>query len=178
MTRWSIAGLLFAATQAVQAGPTQDSVLVLDFELVAEMHDPRNAQADAARLARSGPQLREALSACSAFRIVGPEKAAEAIARAASRNAYLYRCNGCAQDLARAAGTDLVAFAWVQKVSNLILNVNAELQDGRTGQPVATQSVDMRGNTDRSWEKAVDALSKRLCESRMRRIQRRDAPSK
>ena len=47
---------------------------------------------------------------------------------------------------------------WVQKVSNLILNLNIEVRDAATDQPVYASSVDIRGNTDESWLRAVDWL--------------------
>ena len=47
---------------------------------------------------------------------------------------------------------------WVQKVSNLILNMNIVVRDAKTGQVILSKSVDMRGNTDESWSRALDWL--------------------
>ena len=47
---------------------------------------------------------------------------------------------------------------WVQKVSNLILNVNIVMRDAETGQMIWGKSVDVRGNTDESWSRALDYL--------------------
>ena len=47
---------------------------------------------------------------------------------------------------------------WVQKVSNLILNMNVVVRDTATGEVVSGKSVDMRGNTDESWSRALDWL--------------------
>ena len=46
----------------------------------------------------------------------------------------------------------------VQKVSNLILNINLYLRDVHTGRLVTAASADMRGNTDESWSRAMDYL--------------------
>ena len=53
---------------------------------------------------------------------------------------------------------DLDITGVVQKVSNLILNINVYLRDVRTGRLVTAASVDMRGNTDESWSRATRYL--------------------
>ena len=60
-------------------------------------------------------------------------------------------CGGCDIVLARETGARYVTFGVVQKVSNLILNITVLLRDIRTGEYLSTESVDIRGNTDRSW---------------------------
>ena len=60
-------------------------------------------------------------------------------------------CNGCELDLARQLGAEQVAYGWVQKVSNLILNVNLVVEDAATGKTLHAESVDIRGNTDEPW---------------------------
>ena len=45
-------------------------------------------------------------------------------------------------------GADFVAWIRVQKVSNLILNMNVYIADVKAGRTVLTKSVDLRGNTD------------------------------
>jgi hypothetical protein len=47
---------------------------------------------------------------------------------------------------------------WVQKISNLILNINLRIEVTASGQVVFQRSVDIRGNTDQSWRRGVDAL--------------------
>jgi hypothetical protein len=46
----------------------------------------------------------------------------------------------------------------VQKVSNLILNINIYLRDVHTGRLIAAMSADLRGNTDESWSRATSYL--------------------
>jgi hypothetical protein len=46
----------------------------------------------------------------------------------------------------------------VQKVSNLILNMNIYVRDVADGRVLASMSADMRGNTDESWSRTVDWL--------------------
>jgi uncharacterized protein YeeX (DUF496 family) len=46
----------------------------------------------------------------------------------------------------------------VQKVSNLILNINIYVRDASSGATIAAMSADMRGNTDESWSRTLDWL--------------------
>jgi len=55
-------------------------------------------------------------------------------------------------------GVRYVAAGWVQKVSNLILNVNVEIREVGSNRVVLVKSVDMRGNNDDSWLRAVRYL--------------------
>ena len=142
----------------------QVSLIILDFELVSEMHDPRTAEAEQVRLALVSQELNSHLEACPAFKVLGAESAQSTIALSQSRVAYLHRCNGCAKAIGTAADAQLVLFPWVQKVSNLILNLNVEIRSAATDRVVAARSVDIRGNTDRSWLRGAKALAERLCE--------------
>ncbi|MGH8629950.1 MAG: DUF3280 domain-containing protein [Burkholderiales bacterium] len=155
-----LAAVLFAA-----AANAAQRIVVLDFELLDELKQPGSEADDARRLAAAGKRLRAGLAECAPVEMVAADPAAEPVRRLRSQIAYLHRCNGCATDIGTAAGAQLVLFPWVQKVSNLILNVNAEVRSAAGDAVVAVRSVDMRGNTDRSWERAVAALARRLCES-------------
>ena len=77
-----------------------------------------------------------------------------------------------AQELERrglAPGRGIVSRCWVQKVSNLILNINLELRDAATGQTLDVGSVDIRGNTDESWRRGARRLAENLEERRRSR---------
>jgi hypothetical protein len=67
-------------------------------------------------------------------------------------------CNGCQRDYGRRAGADLVAWGTVQKVSNLILNINLYMEDVRREKLIFGKSVDIRGNTDESWRRGLDYM--------------------
>jgi hypothetical protein len=72
--------------------------------------------------------------------------------------APIANCNGCERDFALKAGADLAAWGTVQKVSNLILNINVYLEDAHTKKMLFVKSVDIRGNTDESWQRGLDYL--------------------
>lgn len=80
------------------------------------------------------------------------------VASALARVSALRDCNGCDLDMARQAGAELSGIGWVQKVSNLILNINLQIRDVATGRPLAAGSVDIRGNTDESWRRGLKYL--------------------
>lgn len=72
-------------------------------------------------------------------------------------------CNGCEQNLGRKLGADFVVIGWVQKVSNLILNLNLQVRNVESGAIVSAASVDIRGNTDESWRRgAIYLLENRI----------------
>lgn len=67
-------------------------------------------------------------------------------------------CNGCDAVLAAKIGATYSVTGEVQKVSNLILNINIYFRDTRTRKVVQVAGVDVRGNTDRSWSRGVSWL--------------------
>ena len=101
-----------------------------------------------------GRQLREALSRSGRYRVVDLAPVQAALDRAPE----LRNCNGCELPLAREAGARQAAVAWVQKVSNLILNINLKIEDTTTGARIRAGSVDIRGNTDESWTRGLRFL--------------------
>jgi Protein of unknown function (DUF2380) len=145
--------LSLTLTGAYAAKP---KVAVFDFELVdtsleGAQYGPRADQQ--ARLKRAADQLRDRL-AKSGRVDVADVAAVEAQAQAED----LRTCGGCEARLAREVGAQFAVIGWVQKVSNLILNVNIVVRDAASGRVVNVKSVDMRGNTDESWSRALDWL--------------------
>jgi hypothetical protein len=67
-------------------------------------------------------------------------------------------CNGCERDLAKSIEAGWAAWGAVQKVSNLILNINVYMEDVQTGKLEFVKSVDIRGNTDESWRRGLDYM--------------------
>ena len=69
-------------------------------------------------------------------------------------------CGGCEMDYGKAMGTETIAWIRVQKVSNLILNMNVYMADMKTQKMTFVRSVDIRGNTDESWTRSLNWLLK------------------
>ncbi|MCC8936035.1 DUF3280 domain-containing protein [Bradyrhizobium sp. Arg68] len=139
---------------AARAEPPKVAVFDLEMIDTSLQGEVNGAQADEqARLARTGDQVRKALAESGKFRVLDI-----APVNAAAHGSNLQACGGCDVKLAGEIGADLVMTGVVQKVSNLILNINLYLRDVHTGQLLAAASADMRGNTDESWSRATGYL--------------------
>jgi hypothetical protein len=148
------AALMLATSAPACADPPK--LAVFDFELVdtslqGEVYGPRSDEHD--RLVRVGDQLRKGLSESGKFQIVDITPV-----NAAAHGSNLQACGGCDVRFAQQLGADLFITGVVQKVSNLILNINVYLRDAHSGQIVTAASTDMRGNTDESWSRAMSYL--------------------
>jgi hypothetical protein len=160
---FGVALLLFAGAAPAQAEPPLKKILVLDFQLIDEQKDYVAFPEAEARLAMVTQRLRDALVRDQLYQVVDNAPVAELI-RAEVQRQNLLECNGCELDIARQAGADRVLLGWVQKVSNLILNINIEIRDAKSGKAVLTKSVDLRSNTDLSWQRGIDYLVRDMVE--------------
>jgi len=148
--------LVLTLVSAAPAYADPPKVAVFDFELVdtslqGEMYGPRSDEHD--RLLHAGEQLRNDLAASGRFQVIDI-----APVNAAAHGSNLQACGGCDVRFGEKLGADLVITGVVQKVSNLILNINIYVRDVHTGQLIAAASTDMRGNTDESWSRAMNYL--------------------
>ena len=163
---WSLAWALVAAGSAPGAHAAPRSLVVAGFELLEDHPEPEAAAVHARRLAALEQQLRAGLQQAALYTLLDTEPSRSAIARLRRDHAKLYECAGCAQEIGQAAGAELVLVGWVQKVSQLILNVNVEVRDTRTDSVLLTKSVDMRGNTDDTWQRAMRFMLRDWAEKR------------
>lgn len=139
------------------------SIAIMDFELIDDTRDSAREAAQNIRLAAINQQLRTAFAHNHLYNVVDNASATPLIADLSSRLA-LHDCNGCDVDIGRALNTDRVLTAWVQKVSNLILNINIQIRDVQTGLVVLNKSVDIRGNTDQSWSRGIEYMVRSMVE--------------
>ncbi|MBC6497214.1 MAG: DUF3280 domain-containing protein [Alphaproteobacteria bacterium GM7ARS4] len=86
-------------------------------------------------------------------------------------------CPGCEAEVALQLGADVSMGCLIQKVSNLILNINFYLRDTHSGQLTGQYSAAIRGNTDQTWTRSALWLLKnrvfedpKLKEEREKRI--------
>jgi hypothetical protein len=146
--------LTLAIATPVRADPPK--LAVFDFELMdtslqGELDGPRADERD--RLMRVSDQVRKELAESGKFQLLEISKV-----NAAAHGSNLQACGGCDVQYAQQLGADLAMTGVVQKVSNLILNINIYLRDVHTGALVTSMSVDLRGNTDESWSRATSYL--------------------
>lgn len=148
---------------ALWMGPVQatgaelKTIAILEFELVDDQHELSPATIEYHRLRAIREQLQEEFAKRELYQVVELGPAAELIKQYQSAT-QLHQCNGCELEIARLLRADRVLIGWVQKVSNLILNINIRIEDAATGAVLLSKSVDLRGNTDETWRRGVSYL--------------------
>lgn len=148
------------ALAASQASAEPIRLAVFSFELIdssiqGEVEGQNHA--DLRRITMIEDELKRQLNASDRYLIIETDEAADAIEAVG----YLHGCNGCEATIAKGLGADQALIGWVQKVSNLILNLNVGIRDAETKRKVFAASVDIRGNTDESWRHGIRYLVKR-----------------
>jgi hypothetical protein len=151
--------LLFAAVPGYCADPppVPKSAAVMDFELFDDMsayENPVVIESENRRIALISDTLRQELAQRALYRVVDNRPAAALIKELKARQ-NLRDCNGCEIDIGKALDAEVIVIGWVQKVSNLILNINVQIKDVPTGEMLYAKSVDLRGNTDQSWLRGI-----------------------
>ncbi|MGA3303965.1 MAG: DUF3280 domain-containing protein [Methylovirgula sp.] len=123
------------------------------FEFYFDNTSPEpTTDAETARIKKISDELRTMLAASKQYDVIpGTVKPFTSVPD-------FSQCTGDEVQQAQKAGAQYVACGWVQKVSNLILNLNLIIQDSKTGKAVRGGSVDIRGNTDESWDRGLKYL--------------------
>jgi uncharacterized protein DUF2380 len=170
-----LAALLIATLSVYSAdvtSPVASTAAVMDFELFDDMsayEDRTVIEAENRRIASISDALRRELDERGLYRVVDNHPAAGVISDFKARQ-NLRDCNGCEIDIGKALHADVIVIGWVQKVSNLILNINLQATDVRTGEVLYAKSVDLRSNTDQSWLRGihymVDSITEDIQRSR------------
>lgn len=144
---------LFSVPQHRLAAAAPMPVAVFDFTLVDTSPAPPS-DAERARTAALGEALRAKLAQSGRYRVIDTTPARSELAKLPE----IMNCNGCELTLAKNLGAKAAAYGWVQKVSDLILNINVVIEDADSGRKIAAGSVDIRGNTDESWRRGLAYL--------------------
>jgi hypothetical protein len=149
--------LLAALPGHADAAPAKAAVFPFEFiDLGQDLAAGQAPPAESARLKLISQVLRDGLAASSAYAPVELAGENAAIDKAPP----LRSCQRCAEDIARQASAEIAVVGYVQKVSNLILNMTITVSNAQTGQVVAFGTADIRGNTDESWTRGVEWLVK------------------
>lgn len=150
------AAVLGLAPPTATAAETR--VAVFGFELIDSSLDGEmlgTTRAEQARLAGMAPRTADWLTRKKGY---APVDLSAVAGEAGHSN--LQNCGNCDIKMAKAAGAEISVTGTVQKVSNLILNVNLYVRDVETGKMLAAGSADIRSNTDDSWRRGLDWLLK------------------
>ena len=148
----------------VQAqGAELKTIAILDFDLVDDQHELSPATVEYQRLRAIRDQLQEEFAKHHLYRVVDLAPASGLMQKYQAAT-QLHACNGCELEIARSLHADRVLIGWVQKVSNLILNINIQIEDVATGAVLLNKSVDLRGNTDETWRRGASSLVRSMVE--------------
>ncbi|WP_244816626.1 DUF3280 domain-containing protein [Caballeronia sp. Lep1P3] len=143
-----------------KAQGAQQSIALLDCTLIddnAAYNDAQINRIQSERLAMVSEALRKDVRDRALFDVANNSKVSKLVASLESAQ-DINACNGCELRVARELGATRVGVCWVQKISNLILNINLRVEDASNGTTLFQRSVDMRGNTDESWRRGAKAL--------------------
>jgi hypothetical protein len=153
-----IAVCLVAA--GTHAAKPPKSIAVMNCALLddnAPYNDADVTRIQRARIGMISDALRDQLRDRALYRVADNAPADKLFTRLeASQD--LNACNGCELEIGRHLDVERIGVCWVQKISNLILNINLRVEDVATGRIVFERSVDIRGNTDQSWRRGIKAL--------------------
>jgi Protein of unknown function (DUF2380) len=170
LLRHAVLAMLLCAITPVCCGAAQPTALksaaVMELELIDDMsayEDPAVIDAENRRITLTSEALRRELDQRGLYRVLDNRPAADLIAGLKARE-NLRDCHGCEIDIGKALGADVIVIGWVQKVSNLILNINLQVKDVRTGEMLYAKSVDLRSNTDDSWLRGIRYLLTNMAE--------------
>lgn len=149
-----VALLLSSLFQPVFAADQPPAVAFAGFNILNTSLEA-TTDAEKGRLRMIEGELRSLLAKDGHYRLIDLPPAAAAEART---QPDVSSCGGCQLKWGREAGTELVMWGTVQKVSNLILNINLYVDEVATGRKILGTSVDIRGNTDESWRHGIRYL--------------------
>ena len=146
---------------AAAASAPSNSVKTVAFLGVQFLNDHEDLEpttaAERARLASIEELFKSELEASGHYRFA--PIAADAAAKIAA-GPEIGSCGGCEFDYGKQLGADLAAWIVVQKVSDLILNINVYIADVAARKLTFVHSVDIRSNTDESWTRGLTYLVK------------------
>ena len=146
--------LLGLVPAAANSAPLRAAVFRFELDdssLAGPMQQP--SAADRHRIELITQQLRAALARSGRYEVVATQPVA-----AQANQTDLQDCGPCGTGLARKLGAQVAVTGWVQKVSDLILNINLVIRDVATGKRLNAGSVSIRGDTDIAWTRGLDVL--------------------
>ncbi|RVU21607.1 DUF3280 domain-containing protein [Methylobacterium oryzihabitans] len=71
------------------------------------------------------------------------------------KDAPLYKCEGCAERIAREAGAAVAVYGYVQRNTNQVLNVTITITDTASGKVLRGGQAVISGDTDETWRHGV-----------------------
>jgi Protein of unknown function (DUF2380) len=155
-----VSAMLFAVTAIVHDVRADEPVKVALLGLVLkndnEGLDP-TSDAERARQTKTEELFISLLEASGRYKFV---PVTDAVKKKMEAGQQVGTCAGCELQYGKELGVDAVAWIEVQKVSNLILNMNVYMAGVSDPKYNYLHSVDIRGNTDETWSRSLTYLIK------------------
>jgi Protein of unknown function (DUF2380) len=158
--------LMLPCWPALARARDTEPIAVIGFELLDDQPDPARDEAMRRRLAAIHAQLEQGLAERGLYRVIDTAPAKDLLDAARAASAFIYDCNGCLAPIGQRLGTRLLIVGWVQRVSELILNINVAVKVAASGAVVLTKSVDLRGNNDQSFARGMNFMLRDWAERR------------
>ncbi len=166
-TGWIVIAVLVLAAIALPAAAAEPTIVVIDFALQDDMQPAPGTPAPGAEAVQRrtrdlGEYFRRLAAESTRYELVALDRDAPAYRRLQQSSGRLFQCKHCIVAFGREIGADYVLHGWVQRVSNLIINMNVEILEVASGRVLDRASVDTRGNTDKSWLDGASYLSRHM----------------
>ncbi len=158
LTKHMAAGLGAVAATLSLAGIARaepEKVAVFDFQFARGAPTPPTEE-DKVRLRKTTERFRALLTDTGRYALVPIDPVKGDV----EKTADLRACGGCADTFGKTLGADGIFVGEVQKVSNLILNMNVYYKPLKEAGPEKAYSVDLRGDTDESFDRGIKYLVK------------------
>ena len=153
-----ILGLIASGARSTAAADAVKIVALLNIQFLNDHEELEpTTNAERVRLASIESLFKAKLEASGRYKFVS--KPADAAAKIAA-GPEVGACGGCEFEYGKQLGADYAAWIVVQKVSDLILNINVYMVDIAAKKLAFVHSVDIRGNTDESWTRGITYLVK------------------
>lgn len=157
-TATALAACLFAAawmvTAPAHADPQRIALLGVHLQNDNEGYEP-TSDAERNRMKAVSDAFKKQLEASGKYTFVSvPASEQQKI----DAGQLVGACGGCEYDYGRDLNVDHVAWIRVQKISNLILNINVYMADVSKQRVTFIHSVDLRNNTDEAWVRGINYL--------------------
>jgi hypothetical protein len=141
---------------SAESKPVSVAFLGVDFLNDNAMYEPTNDK-ERARLTALETSFIEKLTQSGQYKFVPVSKE---MRETIEKGQSIGDCGGCEIDYGNALNVERIAWIRVQKVSNLILNMNVYVADVANKKMTFERSVDIRGNTDETWARSLNYLVK------------------
>jgi hypothetical protein len=143
------------------------SIVVLDYELEDVMAPGSGGKTPGSEEVERRTQwlsdyVRKQIAASQRYTLLPIQNTSGEYEKLKNSTGVIHHCSSCVVDFGKAVGAKYVLVGWVQRFSNLIIKFHLEIVDIGTAKVVDRSSIDIRGNTDKSWRDGADYLIRQM----------------